>query len=320
MDRALLREESDGYIPFRARFLAWWNGVEPDALVRSSDVDRTASPGAIQIDPEAALAAEAQAVRQSLLQELWGEGALEPGGTDYTVQLVKPAAPIPEHNILDLAPGLCGGAKAVSEEYGVWVDAMEPDPDLLDAAKEFCRRKAMLKKIRLSGCNPDALAIPKKRYDSIYSRERFYLFEDKQALLAAIRDGLKPGGQLLFTDLVLADRKRESEAVAQWRDVLPARPFFWTLQEYQEALRALKFDIRVFEDETDSLCGNILRGWSDFAAGLEDRALGRTFVDVLMTEAERWLYQVKAMESGQVRFLRVHAIHYRNKMRLMSDP
>ena len=48
--------------------------------------------------------------------------------------------------------------------------------------------------------------------------------------------------------------------------------------------------------------------------------MARAFVAVLMTEAERWLYQVKAMEGGQIRFLRVHAIYHGNKIRLMSDP
>ncbi len=316
-----LPAEPDGYVPFRTRFLAWWNGLEPDALNKapSANRDKPVSPAAIEVDSGNMPATEIQALRRELLQKLWGEGFLEPGGSDYTIQLIKPAAPTPDQSILDLAPGLCGGAKAVAEEYGVWVDAMEPDPDLFAAAEVFCEQKGV-KKVTLSEYDPAKLTLPKKRYNSIYARERFYMFEDKKCILEAVRHGLKPGGQFLFTDLVLANREGETDAVSQWRETLPSRPFFWTMKEYKDALQQMKFDVRVFADETDSICANILRGWSDLAEGLADGTMGRAFVAVLMTEAERWLYQAKAMEQGQLRFLRVHAIHHGNKIRLLSDP
>ena len=311
--------QPDSYVPFRTRFLAWWHGLDPEAVVKHPGEAKELGSQTIEIDHEPT-PEELDGIRRELLQLLWGEGFIEPGGADYTLKLLKPTAPSPDKTVLDLAAGLCGGAKAISDKYGLWLDAMEPDPRLLAAAEAFCERKGLSNKIKLSGCDMDAPQVPKKKYDSIYARERFYLFPDKRVLLNAIVGGLKPGGQLVFTDLVLEDRGQEKEAVKVWREALPVRPYLWTKKEYEVALRELKFDVRIFADETDSFRGNVLRGWSDFASALNDDTLVRQFVDVLVTEAEQWQHQVRALESGQVRFLRVHAIFHGNKIRLMSDP
>ena len=275
------------------------------------------SPESIQVDREPT-AEELQAARLALLQRLWGDGCLEPGGAEYTKYLIKPLVPSPDKSVLDLAAGMGGGAKAVSEQYGMLVDAMEPDPDLLAAAKVFCERLGLAKKIKLSGYDLAKLELPKKKYDCILARERFYLFPDRRETLKTVRDALKPGGQLLFTDLALADRGKEKEAVTQWREGLPAKPFLWTIEEYQECLIELKFDVRILADETDAWRSQIVRGWSKFVGDLTDGMSDRAFVDALMTEAELWHDQVHALESGQLRFVRVHAIHHGNAIRSMS--
>ncbi len=309
--------QADGYIPFRLRFRAWWHGLEPDALVKNADPVARPRPEAIQVD-HVPLAEESQAARLALLQKLWGDGCLEPGGAAYTLYLIKPLAPTPDKSVLDLAAGLCGGAKCVSEKYGLWVDAMEPDPDLLAAAEAFCEHRGLSKKIKLSGYDPVTLKLPKKKLDSIFARERFYLFPDKPPVLRAIRDGLKPGGQLVFTDLVLADRRAKNEAVEKWREAVPAKTYLWTMKEYEETLAELRLDVRVFADNTDTWRSHIMRGWSKLVDGLGDDMPSRAFVDVLMTEAELWHDQVQALDSGQLRFLRVHAIHHGNAIRPMS--
>ena len=304
-------------MPFRVRFLAWWHGLEPDALVKQPAPAKKLSPESIRIDREPT-AEELLAARLALLQRVWGDGCLEPGGAEYTRYLIKPLVPSPDKSLLDLAAGMCGGVNSVADEYGLWVDAMEPDPDLLAAAQAFCERLGLEKKIKLSGYDPEKLTLPKKKYDCILARERFYLFPDKLEVLHAVCGAFKPGGQLLFTDLALADRGKENEAVAHWREALPAAPSLWTMEEYQECLAELKFDVRIFADDTNAWRAQIVRGWSKFVGDLTSEVLDRVFVDALMIEAELWHDQVQALESGQLRFVRVHAIYHGNASRAMS--
>ncbi len=315
-----LKAEADGYIPFRTRFLAWWHGLEPDALVKGPAPLTKPEPSAIYISDEGGLTeAEQRRARRDLRQRIWGDGCLEPGGGEYTVHLVKPAAPSPDKTVLDLAAGLCGGTHAVAERYGIWIDAMEPDPELLAAATEYCERKGLTSKIRLSGYDSTSFTLKKKRYDCIFARERFHMFADKPSALRTVSEGLKPGGQFVFTDLVLADRGAGGDAVARWRDVLGARPFLWCLEEYKQNLAEHKLDVRIFADETDEFRSHVLQGWSELVDNLGGGSAARPLVDTLMTEAELWLRLDQALASGQLRFLRVHAIQHGNKMRLMSD-
>ena len=51
----------------------------------------------------------------------------------------------------------------------------------------------------------------------------------------------------------------------------------------------------------------VLEGWSIFVASLKKDDLKRDFVTQLLAEGQRWLWLMRALESGELRYLRAHA-------------
>ena len=299
-------EGADSYVPFSQRFKAWWNGVEPDAVVREADSPADIAPTEILARPSEETSAWPSA-RRAFSQKLWGPGFVDPGGRDFTVHLLKPCALGPEHTVLDLTTGLSGGAQAASDMFGIWLDAMEPDPDLAKAAHAACEQKGYGKRVKVSGLDPSAMGLKKKRYDCIFVRERFHTFNDKPGVLRQIRDALKPKGQLVLTDFIQTTPE-PGPATEKWLGLSGDDQPILPIEDYQALFDAAKLQTMIFEEYTAEYRTRVLDGWSELVENLDKSEFTREFVDVLMEEAARWLALTRAMEAGEVGYLRVHAM------------
>ena len=94
-------------------------------------------------------------------------------------------------------------------------------------------------------------------------------------------------------------------AAAQQPSVEPVPPRPWSLKEYETRLPELNLSVFEFEDDSKPYREMVVRAWQAYADGLDSVAFDRTLVDALMQEAELWLHRIRAIESGQLRVLRV---------------
>ena len=299
-------DEEDDYIPFSLRFKAWWHGVQPDALITSAMVPTDLAPTELH----ATVSEETRTwspARLAFCQKLWGQGFIDPGGRNFTLHLLKPCDLGPQHTMLDLTTGLAGGAQAIADTFGIWVDAMAPDPDLAKAAQEYCERKGYGKRVKVSGFDPMSMTLKKKRYDCIFVRERFNTFDNKPAALKTIRAALKPKGQLILTDFVQT-AQGAGAATEKWRCATDNRASILTTEDYRSLLAAAKLDVLISEEDSTDFHRYILDGWSYFVDHLDKSEFEREFVDLLLFEAERWLALTRAIETGDVSYLRIHAM------------
>lgn len=188
------------------------------------------------------------------------------------------------------------------------VTGMERDPEFADVAAE--RMKSFNRKNiqPVTQFDPNRLDLSGQKFDAIIAREVFFPIEDKLALLGVLRNALRPKGTLSFSDFVLAEADQNEGAVMQeWHDNEPHRPKLWSFDEYQTSLQALNLNLHEFEDDSDFYRDMVLHAWRAYVDGLETVTFDRTLVDALMLEAQLWLYRVRAIESGQLRVLRVYA-------------
>ncbi len=296
------RVERDNYVPILERFSAWWHGAD--------SLDQTEEPApepsttiTVNTDPDLRWPEQ----RRAICKRLWGEGQIFAGGLDAMEDFVKPLCLNSSMSVLDLTAGLGGGPAAISKTSKIWITALECDPELVAHATDFCARKGA-GKVTVTEWHPAKPSLPEKKYDRIYGRESFYLVEDKQALLTALVKALKPGGELLFSDYVLADETAERAPLTTWRRVEPGEPSPWRIAAYRKALKQSGFKVRICSEETASNQSLILQGWSAFVEGLTRQDLTRDFVDYMMQEAEIFLARIRAFEDGQLQVMRIHAL------------
>src|SRR3546814_13554091 len=100
------------------------------------------------------------------------------------------------------------------------------------------------------------------------AKESLFTVEDKERLLKEIIRMIRPRGQLLFTDYVLAE-KADERAVYTWAEDEPKRPYPWTMRDYEDMLTDARLDIRIKEDITDEVYAIITGSGANFLSSLK---------------------------------------------------
>lgn len=299
--------QSDGYIPFKIRFQAWWEGVEPEALVRRGQKSRAAPQRSIEVDagPEIPSGTNRSSSRIRICDQVWGDGFTGPGGAEYGLEHIGPFPQESECRLLDMSAGLGGRIAEIAQNPNIVITGLERDAEFADHAQERAARLAQDNVQPITLYNPDRLDLRGVKYDTIVAREVFCGVGDKLALLGALRNGMRNSGVLAFTDFVLAEfDQNEGPVMENWDRTEPVRPQPWSMDEYRDRLDTLNFDVINFEDDTDRYRDLVVTAWKRIANGLESEGLDRAYVDVLITEAELWLHRMRALESGQLRLLK----------------
>lgn len=314
------KSKDDGYIPLMDRFKAWWEGLEPEAVVRAKAGGDGAQGPAAPTDPAAIEVdvpdSEAQFTswpdsRLSFCRRLWGEEfeVVRPGGAEFSVRLVRPMALTSENSLLDLSTGLGGGTRQIHKELGVWVTGLERNPDLAEHAAALGKMKGLDRKVPISAYEPAKVSLKPSSFDGALLRETLYAIPDRERFLKKVAEAVRPFGHIVLTDLMLADEDARSDpAVESWleRDSADASPEI--VGAYTPILDELGFDVRVEEDESDAYHRYVLEGWANFVEGLTKDDLTRDLVSRMMIEAEFWVFMMRALQAGKVRLFRIHAI------------
>lgn len=305
-------DQADGYIPFKVRFLAWWEGLEPaDILTRMDQDDEAAakpSPKALVIDGSAGKGtAEGAARRTDVLQRIWGEGCHIPGGADFTLSLAQACQLEPDMKVLDLNAGMGAAARDIASKLGVTVAGKELDSELAKVGMALSEQADLAEAATIEPYDPEELKLPRGAYDCILAREVLFLINDKLDFLRMLRDALKVRGQLTFTDYVVTDDANSGRELAQWREAEPRKVQPWTTDRYLMVMGELSLEVQTFEDITPQFIRLALSAWDSFKQELGKAGVNRAFANAMLVEAELWQRRIQLMKSGDLRVLQVHA-------------
>ena len=307
----------DDYIPFMVRFKAWWEGLEPEAMIARVSEDgagkASASSAAIEVDvpdPEEDPLIWPES-RLSFCRRLWGRkfDVVRPGKSEYSVELVRPMALNNQNSLLDLSAGLGGGCRKIHAELGMWVTGMDRDAELAAHADELSNIKGLARQVPISAYDPETVAFKPSSFDGALIREMLHELPLKSAFLQKVSEAVRPFGHIVITDLMLRDEAAAEDVnVKAWLTQEPENASPAVAGDYTKLLEGMGFDVRVEKDETKVYTGHITRSWAEFVQGLSREDLTRDFVNQMMKEAEYWMARSRALESGALRLYRIHAI------------
>ena len=296
--------QTDDYVPFAARFRAWWEGVEPGAMVQPGQQASVRRNRLIVVDaPVAASGIDGHQaeLRYRLWSRLYGEGFTLPGGQDVTTQILKFTGVQKGQAVLDLAAGLGGTARAAALQFGATVMGLEPDAEVADLGMKLSEIRGLEARVPISSYDPGTVSLPDRAYDMVIVRERLFALPGRKHVLGEIAKALNAGGKVVVTDLVLSNRdKAGSPAVKAISEAAGVEP--WTLGEFYEAAQKAGLTMRLFRDETDGYRRLLIDGWTDFSSNISKETLDRAFVDILMSEAETAKRRIAAVNSGSLRY------------------
>jgi SAM-dependent methyltransferase len=247
--------------------------------------------------------------RLAIADALWGDGYLIPGGEIELLRLAKPLGLSAAASLLLLGAASGGAACSLVTALGVWVNGFEADPDLVEAATQHVARANMTKRARIDLWNPADPSFARHYYHHALALEPL-LGHQPEAVLAAISAALKPGGQLMMTELVADGPLNASDAlVAQWARLERRDPQALPTEiAITRVLGRQGYDVRIVEDVSQRFMHQGIMGWRRMVRALQDDKPDRRKAKLVVHEAEIWLIKLRLFREGRLRLVRWHAI------------
>lgn len=311
LSKVAVKQGGKPKIPFWVRLKAWWEGY--DLALRQKQL-LAAEMGELSDDtPEPELMSK----RLEVMQNIWGKGMSGPGDEDYILKLVKPLGLNPALTVIDVGAGLGGATRVISEKFEIWMTGLEADREVAEAGMELSTMAGLGKRAPIHYFDMDRYEFRENSTDCVISKEALYLVEDKDRLLKEIVNMIKPRGQLLFTDYVLAEDADE-RAIFTWAEGEPHKPTPWTMRDYEDLLTEARLDIRIKEDITQEVYGIITASWARFLSSLKGKTVDKKTSEAINDAVELWTRRTKAIDSGALRICRFHALK-KEAEKMLSD-
>lgn len=139
----------------------------------------------------------------AMLEAIWGEGFLSPGGRDEVARVIG------DHDIagaavLDIGCGAGGIDVALVAAHGAgFVTGIDVEDPVLAHARALVNRAGLSTRIGLVKVAPGPLPFPPGSFDVVFSKDSIVHIPDKHALMAEVFRVLKPGGRFLASDWLI---------------------------------------------------------------------------------------------------------------------
>ena len=143
---------------------------------------------------------EYDAARQTLLQLLWGEGFLSPGGAAEVAYLLE-GSDIAGCSVLDIGCGLGAVDELLITRHGARaVLGVDVDPGLLASMAQRIEHAGLRSRVTALCVKPGPLPLAAGSFDVVFSKDAIVQIPDKAAVFADAYRLLRPGGTLIVSD------------------------------------------------------------------------------------------------------------------------
>jgi len=143
---------------------------------------------------------EYDAAMQTLLQLLWGEGFLSPGGAAEVAYLLE-GSNIAGCSVLDIGCGLGAVDELLITRHGArTVLGVDVDPGLLATMAQRIERAGLRAQVASLCVEPGPLPLAAGSFDVVFSKDAIVQIPDKAAVFADAYRLLRPGGSLIVSD------------------------------------------------------------------------------------------------------------------------
>ncbi|MFN4140435.1 methyltransferase domain-containing protein [Aestuariivirga sp.] len=139
----------------------------------------------------------------AMLEAIWGEGFLSPGGTDEVARVLE-GQDIKGKAVLDIGCGAGGADIALVKLHGArYVTGIDVEDPVLLHARKLVAQQGLSDRIGLVKVAPGLLPFPPSSFDVVFSKDSIVHIPDKHALMQEVFRVLKPGGWFLASDWLI---------------------------------------------------------------------------------------------------------------------
>lgn len=244
---------------------------------------------------------EYDAGMQDLLQILWGDGFLSPGGPDE-VDLVLEGSDIRGCRVLDIGAALGAIDVLLVQRHGAGsVVGIDVDPGLLAQAELRIARNGLTDRIRTQCVTPGALPFPDEAFDVVFSKDSIVQIPGKPALYAEIIRVLRPGGRFIASDWLRGGEGAFSPDMLEFFRLEGIAYNLISLQECATLLRSVGFAEIEVRDRNAWYCDLARRELTAMEGDLRVNIVERIGAARAGHFLANWRQMLRVLEQGELR-------------------
>jgi ubiquinone/menaquinone biosynthesis C-methylase UbiE len=152
----------------------------------------------------------------AMLEAVWGEGFLSPGGAEEVARVVG-HHDLTGKTVLDIGCGAGGIDIALVRNHGAgYVVGIDVEDSVLDRARALIGAAGLVGRIGVAKVAPGPLPLPPAAFDVVFSKDSIVHIPDKHALMAEVFRVLRPGGWFFASDWLIGTEGTPSPEMAAY--------------------------------------------------------------------------------------------------------
>lgn len=237
----------------------------------------------------------------ALLEAVWGEGFLSPGGT-AEVDRVLAGLDTRHKSVLDIGCGVGGVDIHIAEQHGAaLVTGVDVEPHLIERCARLAQKRGVSGATRFLCVEPGPLPFEHAEFDLVTSKDSIVHIPDKHVLASDIHRVLKPGGWFAASDWLAGYEGEPSPEMLAYLETEGLDFGLASAPTYQDALSSAGFEAVEIRDRNDWY-RSMARQERDNLAGCLygdlESTVGAEFLD---HEIDVWDTMIVALDRGDLR-------------------
>ena len=235
----------------------------------------------------------------TLLELIWGEGYMAPGG-EGNIEKIAEGLDMRDKRVLDIGCGLGGPALFLARNRGANVVGTDLESQLVERARRSAEKYGLEAKTEFQMVEPGPLNFPNESFDFAISSGAFTQISNKLEMFKEVLRVLKPGGVFSCYDWM----KREgdySKDMHYWFELEGLTYAMVTPEQHDALLREAGFVDVTVEERSDWYRRKVKEEYEQLRDELYPRAvelIGKQMADY---RVENWRAMVVVCENGELR-------------------
>lgn len=241
----------------------------------------------------------------AMLEMIWGEGFLSPGGPEAVGEIVV-GLDLDGKLVVDIGCGVGGVDIVLARDFGARVIGIDIEADLVRRARERVARAGLADRVDCRLSSPGPLPLADGEADVVFGKDSWIHIEDKKAFFAEVFRVLKPGGVLTAADWMRSDQPYGTD-MEYFFEMEGLTYHMATLAEYGDILRDQGFTCIALADISAEYRVQAHRELDAMRGPLKQRMIDFLGAGKQAHFVENWRAMTVVLHKGELRTGRVRA-------------
>ena len=237
----------------------------------------------------------------AMLELIWGEGFLSPGGPAEVAEVVR-GLDLTGLEGLDIGCGIGGPDFLLVEEHGaaslLGIDVEQP---VIDRCKARAEQRGLSNRLFYRKIDPGPLPLEDESFDFVFSKDSIIHIPDKDAIFSEVFRVLRPGGWMAISDWMRRDDEEPSPEMLRYIELEGLSFGMSSPARYQEALARAGFE-EISHRDRNSWYREVAREEIETLRGpLHEKMIAAVGEKAHQANLDTWIAMSLVLDSGEHR-------------------